>query len=93
MLFVYDFDFEVGDKEKHKVSFHYEKWTGSITVKVDEQTVSTSRVIFLGDMPLITIPVGKEEKHDVQFDVNSGGFFFIKPKIVVSVDSKIVKRF
>lgn len=93
MLFVYDFDFEVGDKEKHKVSFHYEKWTGGITVKVDNEVVSTSRLMLMGDKPLITIPVGKDEKHEVQFDVNSGGFFFIRPRIVASVDSKIVKRY
>lgn len=93
MLFVYEFEFEVGDTEKHTVSFRYEKWTGGITVKVDGEIVSNTRLWVIGQMPLITITVGKEEKHEVQFDVNSGGYFFIKPRIIVSVDSKIVKRF
>ena len=93
MLFVHKFDLEIGNNEKHKVSFEYEKWLGRIIVKVDGIDMARTSVIILGQSPILTINVGDKEKHEVRFDIRPGGFFFIKPTIQVFVDNKVVKTY
>lgn len=93
MLFVHQFDIEVGDKEKHKVSFEYEKWLGKVSVKVDGVEVARTRIVVLGQSPILPVTVGDKEKHEVRFDIRPNGFFFMKPTIGVLVDNKMVKTY
>jgi len=93
MPFVHKFDLEVGNGEKHKVYFEYEKWTGGITVKSDGVDVARTRILVLGQSPILTVNVGDKEKHEVRFDIRPGGLFFLKPTILVYVDNKVVKTY
>jgi hypothetical protein len=93
MLFVYHFDLEVGDREKHKVDFYYEKWTGKVSVKVDEIEAARTRIFFLGQAPILNVNVGDKEKHEVRFDIRPRGPFFMKPTIGVFIDNKMVKTY
>ena len=48
MLFVTEFSFDIGTKEKHKISFRYSKWMGRITLKSDGIDIARTTVLILG---------------------------------------------
>ncbi len=93
MPFIHEFSFEVGNDEKHTVFFQYEKWTGKVSVKVDDVEVYKTYILFIFQAypRTFSISVGSKENHQVKFDFVPGAFFFIKPKITAYVDSKVVK--
>jgi len=93
MLFVTEFEFEVGEKEKHEINFKYSKWLGDITIKSDGVVIAKNRVLLAGQSPIINVSVGNSEKHNLRFDVRPQGLFFLKPTIAVYVDDKLFKDY
>ena len=93
VLFVYDFDVEVGNREKHSLHFHYSKWLGEVYVKSDGVDLARTRVFINPQAPILNMIVGQNEKHDVRFDIRPNWAFFIKPTINVYVDNKLVKTY
>lgn len=88
-MFSHDFSLEVGDKEKHQVTFHYSKWMGEVWVKSDGIEIARTRILINPQAPILNAVVGEKEKHDVRFDIRPNWFFFAKPTINVYVDSKL----
>lgn len=93
MLFVYKFDFEVGNQEKHKISFIYSKWVGKLTIMSDGVEVSRTHVLINPQAPLLNVGVGQNEKHDLRFDIKPNYLFFIKPYVKVFDGEQLIKEY
>ena len=63
-----DFAFEVGDTEKHRVTFHWGQLFGQVRITVDDlEVVQENRAVGLGSKPVRTFEfsVGDAEPHAV----------------------------
>lgn len=61
-----DFDFEVGQTERHTVSYVFDKVWGRATISVDGHEVQRHRHLFsLRPVRRYRLTVGDREKHDV----------------------------
>jgi len=87
--------FNVGDKEKHEVEFHFNKFWGNIHFKVDGKKVSSDFTMFSTSTSKTSkVVVGEKEKHNVEvirerprfFAGFRGGW-----KYDVLVDGKVIK--
>jgi hypothetical protein len=63
-----NFSVEIGEKEKHVVSFDVDRLTGATAIKVDGNPVQKGRIWTMGSKEY-NIEVGAEEKHSVRFVV------------------------
>lgn len=67
------FSLEVGEREKHVVSFELDRLTGAKTIAVDNNPVQKGRIWTMGSKE-DNIEVGTEEKHNVRFVVRVPAF-------------------
>ena len=61
-----EFEFEVGDRERHTVQYSFDKWSGKLSIKVDGLLAESDRTVF--GMNLVArhrITVGAGERHEV----------------------------
>jgi hypothetical protein len=66
-----DFEFEVGDTERHRVAFHWGQLFGRVRITVDGvEVVQENKAIGLKSSPVRTfaITVGETEPHAVVFE-------------------------
>jgi hypothetical protein len=60
------FTFEVGEREKHTVSFHFNQMWGNLKITVDEKPVIRDfRILSLKTVTKYEFPVGDTEPHKV----------------------------
>ncbi|QFG20538.1 hypothetical protein [Actinomadura sp. WMMB 499] len=60
------FWFDVGQYERHRVEFFYERWFGGVKIHVDGQLVETRRLLFSMRMTeRFRFVVGHQERHEV----------------------------
>ncbi|PSK94021.1 hypothetical protein [Taibaiella chishuiensis] len=70
------FEFEVGAKEKHTVSFRFNKFWGGLKIKVDGETkVSDFRMYSPGLVETYRLIVGVQESYEVRIDKIRPQFF------------------
>ena len=67
-------EFEIGDKEKHNISFNYETFMGKVKILVDGKEHTSSRAFIVGHHSY-TLSVGENEKHTVRIDLENPLFF------------------
>ena len=73
----YDYEFEVGTTEKHRVAFHWGQWWGLATITVDGAEVHHERHNFsLGTLTRVyEASVGVSESHAVRIEKTRPRFF------------------
>jgi hypothetical protein len=89
------FDFEVGQREKHRVGFYYSQFWGNVRISVDGEVKRTDlRIFSLSLVKSYRFTVGTTELHEVQIDKNRALFFAgFRPQIVRAfVDGQIVAQ-
>jgi len=64
--FTLRFDFEVGDEEKRKVEFSFDRFLGHITIRVDGQRIIKKIINNLRKSLSYEFTVGEKEKHHVR---------------------------
>ena len=87
--------FEVGVREKHSVSFSFDKFWGGLTITVDgNSVVNTTRIFSVGLVATWQFDVGAEEVHKVQIDKHRALLFpFMRPQPVFGyVDGVLVAQ-
>ena len=64
------FEFEVGDTEKHRVQFRRDRWSGNVTIKADDQCiVSTGGQAFSFQLVReYNFTLGEAEEHTVRIE-------------------------
>lgn len=82
----------VGDKEKHVVSFSYDSMWGKTEILVDGKQHSSTRIMLIGKTPF-EFQVGDKEKHKVKIELhNPLGFAFRGSNVTVFVDGEEVRK-
>lgn len=90
LSFVPMITFQVGEHEKHEVTFSYETTWGKVQIFVDGKIYTTSRVMMIGHTPF-TLQVGDKEKHTVRIELDNPMFFAYRGSSVRAfVDEKLV---
>ncbi len=93
---VLEFQFEVGEEERHEVNFRFNRTYGPVTISVDDQKVVHKLKMFsLAKTERYELAVGESERHDVVIEKTRkrwlGGFF--PQECVAYVDEKEVGRY
>jgi len=84
---------EVGKKERHTVTFAFEKYLGNLSIKVDGRTfVRTVQVLSFKTVQTWELLVGVNEKHAVRIEKYRPRLFAgFRPQLVKAyVDDKLV---
>lgn len=86
-------EIEVGEKEKHNVSFILNAWLGTFSVNIDGNKTQVDGVSWLTGP--FSVEVGEKEQHTITFQVIGASLFtaFRKKTIQILVDSKLYKTF
>ena len=88
-----DFEFDVGEAERHRVHFLFDQFWGSVTITVDgRRVIRDHRLFSLGTTKRYRFTVGDQERHDVVIEktrpVVAAGF---RPQVArVFVDGRQV---
>ena len=85
--------FEVGQREKHSVVFSFDKFWGSLSVRVDGRTVVRDLRTFSLDLTkTYSLTVGAEETHEVRIEKHRARFLAgVRPQPVQAyVDDVLV---
>lgn len=70
------FEFEVGEKEKHTVSFRFNKFWGGLKIKVDDRTrISDFRMFSMDLVETYRFSVGVQERYEVRIEKIRPQFF------------------
>ena len=79
----YDYEFEVGTTEKHRVAFHWGQWWGLATITVDGAEIHHERHNFsLGTLTRVyEASVGVSESHAVRIEKTRPRFFGARPRL------------
>jgi hypothetical protein len=93
---VTEFEFEVGESEKHRVRFYFNQSLGPLKIWVDENLVVRKFLMLkLSTVQCYEFPVGVSEKHTVSIEQSRrrmmGGF--LPQSYVVSVDGVETARY
>jgi hypothetical protein len=89
------FAFQVGDREKHAVSFHFNQLWGNLKISVDQKPlIKDFRIVSLKLIKSYEFSVGAEERHSVKIEKERKLFFagFRKQRYRVFVDGALVKQ-
>lgn len=97
-LFNINIVFNVGNKEKHRVKFHYNKFWGNMHFELDDNLIQKNSFIPPLDVKYrFFLKVGKKEKHGVAVVMERplifAGFRKKGWKYTILVDDKIMKKF
>lgn len=95
------FDFEVGDTEKHTVHFERDNFSGKMVTLVDNEVVTSNKVLAIGthvSMKLThpySFSVGETEKHVVRIEHIRPLFFaaFRPHTYRIFVDDVLLKEY
>ena len=69
-------EFDVGKKEKHHVGYYFDKFNGSIKIKVDGKVVQTDKLSMGFNLKWhYKLDVGDDEKHHVEIHIRRPLFF------------------
>jgi hypothetical protein len=93
---VLEFQFEVGEEERHEVGFHFNRSLGPLRITVDDEPVVRKFKPFsFSSTERYELTVGREEHHDVVIEKSRKGFLggFQDQVCVAYVDDKLVGRF
>ena len=93
---VLEFQFEVGEEERHEVGFRFNRSLGPLRISVDDQPVVRKFKIFSGSTTeRYELSVGEVERHDVVIEKHRQGFLggFHPQECVAYVDAKEVGRY
>jgi len=93
---VLEFQFEVGEEERHEVNFRFNRTYGPVTISVDDEQVLRKVTHFsLYKTQRYEVAVGEKERHDVLIEKTRkrwlGGFF--PQECVAYVDHREVGRY
>lgn len=84
--------FEVGQKEKHEVSFDYNQFLGKIQILVDGEKHTSSWIVVIGTKPFV-FQVGENEKHTVKIELKLPLWaIFRGSNVTVHVDNQLVRQ-
>ncbi len=87
------FSFEVGEQEKHVVSFEFNQMLGNVSIKVDDREVASDfRLLSLSLVKSYEFVVGTHERHAVRIEKRRKLFLagFRPQKYRVFVDGRLV---
>jgi hypothetical protein len=93
---VLEFQFEVGEAERHEVGFRFNRSLGPLTISVDDEPVVRKFKIFSASTTeRYELSVGETERHDVVIEKRRRGFFagFSPQECVAYVDEREVGRY
>lgn len=93
---VLEFQFEVGDDERHEVGFRFNRSLGPLTISVDDQPVIKKFKIFSGSTTeRYELTVGETERHNVVIEKTRRPFLGgMQPQACIAyVDDKEVGRY
>jgi hypothetical protein len=90
---VLEFQFDVGDQERHEVGFRFNRSLGPLTISVDDQpVVKKFKPFSMSTTERYEFTVGDEERHDVVIEKTRKGFLggFQSQQCIAYVDDEIV---
>lgn len=90
------FEFEVGQNEKHLISFYFNKFLGNLEIKVDnEQVIKDFRTHSIELTVSYDFTIGVSEVHDIKISKVRPLFFagFRSNSYQVFVDGKMIKEY
>ncbi len=93
---VLEFRFEVGEEERHKVNFRFNRTLGPLTISVDDQPVVKKLKLFsVTTKERYELTVGETERHDVVIEKTRQGFLggFHPQHCIAYVDKREVGRY
>jgi hypothetical protein len=91
-----DFWFDVGQQERHRVEFSFNRWWGGLKIKVDEAVVVSERLMFSFRMlRRFEFTVGQTEKHLVLIEKKRAALFggILPSTYRVFIDGQHVQTF
>ena len=89
------FTFQVGEGEKHQVTFHFNQLVGNLKITVDQKPVVRDfRIASLKLVKTYAFPVGNAERHNVRIEKERKLLLagFRKQRYRVFVDDALVQE-
>ncbi len=93
---VLEFQFEVGEQERHEVGFRFNRSLGPLTISVDDvPVIKKFKVFSASTTERYELSVGETERHEVVIEKTRQGFLggFQPQHCVAYVDDKEVGRY
>jgi hypothetical protein len=64
-----EFEFEIGDNEKHKIAFSYDKFWGKLNILVDgKNVVNDIRLASITLTKAYNFKIGEKETHEIRIE-------------------------